>query len=350
VGQYHGDGMLVYFGYPKSREDSAVLGVSAGLGILREIENLNAKFAREGRAPLNVRIGLHTGLLVVGELGSGDGRESSVVVGKTPNLAARLQTLARAGSVVISGDTWRLVRPFFRCEPLGESLLKGIPDPVAIYEVISEISSPHVAVNLTSLIGRDAELSALRAAWTSVSAGSGARLTVLGEAGIGKSRLVQEFRMSISTAPHQCLVASGSSQAQSSAFDSSTLAAASSTAIHHGLRCALPILWTYYCIELFPKMEWRIALGAEAYDPCGVAPEIEFCQPLALTVGSRCSRSALPGGGNQPHGSLPRAPKPHVEDVFSIWRNDTSTAILWLHPGRIGGAKCVRRPPAVSMV
>ncbi len=217
VGQVHGDGMLVYFGYPKSREDSAILAVRAGLGILRAIEDLNREITLAGRDPLHVRIGIHTGLLVVGELGTGQGRESSVVVGKTPNLAARVQALARPGTVVISGDTWRLVRPYFRCEPLGDFVLKGIAEPVGVFRVAAEILSPDAATDLTALVGRDSELRALVEAWRGVGA-VGANFTIVGEAGIGKSRLVQEFIRAVAAEPPQRLVARGSAQAQSSAF------------------------------------------------------------------------------------------------------------------------------------
>ena len=218
IGQFHGDGMLVYFGYPKAREDSAILGVRAGLGILRALTALNA----EAGSDLRVRIGLHTGLLVVGELGTGEGRESSVVVGKTPNLAARLQSLAQPGTVVISSDTWKLVRSHFRCQSLGEHLLKGLAEPLAVYQVEDDLetNAPRpVPVAFTALHGRGPDLARLTEAWALAIAGGAPRLAVIGEAGLGKSRLVHEFIQALAPQAHTCLIARGSAAAQNSAFE-----------------------------------------------------------------------------------------------------------------------------------
>ncbi len=218
IGQVHGDGMLVYFGYPKSREDSAVLAMRAGLGMLRAMQEFNAAIALRDRDRLEIRIGVHTGLLVVGELGHPENRGPAVVVGKVPNLAARLQALAQPGNMVISGETWRLVRRFFRCEALGKFSVKGIADSVAVYRVEEEILSPATALSLTGMIGREAQLASLREGWNAVSAGGAAQLTIAGEAGIGKSRLIREFLQEVERTPHQCLLARGSAQSQSSAF------------------------------------------------------------------------------------------------------------------------------------
>ena len=218
VGQYLGDGMLVYFGYPKAREDSAILGVRCGLGILRAIEGLNREFSTQ----LRVRIGLHTGLLVVGELGTGERRESSAVVGKTPNLAARLQSLAQPGTVVISGDTWKLVRAHFDCESLGEHAVKGLAEPLPVYQVTGDAdlnAARNASRDGTRLYGRDPELERLRSRWAEAAAGSGPRVTLTGEAGIGKSRLVREFTGALAGQPHFCVVARGSAAAQNSAFE-----------------------------------------------------------------------------------------------------------------------------------
>ena len=218
VGQYLGDGMLVYFGYPKAREDSAILAVRCGLGIQRAIEGLNREFFTQ----LQVRIGLHTGLLVVGELGTGEGRETSAVVGKTPNLAARLQSLAQPGTVVISSDTWKLVRLHFDCESLGWQRPKGFTEPLLVYQVIGEadVNAARIAMrDGTRLYGRDAELERLRNRWTQAKVGAWPRVVLTGEAGIGKSRLLREFTGSLSGEAHFCVVVRGSAAAQSSAFE-----------------------------------------------------------------------------------------------------------------------------------
>jgi class 3 adenylate cyclase/tetratricopeptide (TPR) repeat protein len=218
VGQYLGDGMLVYFGYPRAREDSALLGVRCGLGILRAIGELNREFATE----LRVRIGLHTGLVVVGELGFGPRKEPSLPVGKVINIAARLQALAQPGTVVISGDTWKLVGAHFHCTPLGAQAVKGLAAPLEIYEVHGDADRHAARVaarELTPLFGRDQELERLRGWWAEAVKGGAPRAALLGEAGIGKSRLVREFIRGLDGQPHFCLIARGAPAAQNSAFE-----------------------------------------------------------------------------------------------------------------------------------
>ncbi len=221
IGQYHGDGMLVYFGYPRAREDFAVLGVRAALGIVRAVADLSGQLVREGQPEVQVRIGVHTGLVVVGELGRGARRETSVIVGLAANLAARLQTEAQPGTVVISSDTHRLLRGAFRCLPLGDVALKGIAAPVTVFEVLEEAEAAPAETEeapAAPLIGRGAELARLREAWTGVLAGAGARRLLAGEAGIGKSRLVAEFRRGLGGGACHWLAMSGAEQAQNSAL------------------------------------------------------------------------------------------------------------------------------------
>ena len=221
IGQYHGDGMLAYFGYPKAREDAAVLGVRAALGILRAIDELNVALVREGRAPLHARLGLHTGLVLVGEIGSGPDHDDAVAIGKVPNLAARLQGAAALGTAVLSGDTWRLVRGAIRCRLLGAMNFKGIPEPVQVYEVIEEIdgSAPSgEGAASAAFIGRATELARLVHAWRRAAGGAGETLLVRGEPGMGKSRLVEEFRRTLDGEPVHWLALSGAAGAQSSAL------------------------------------------------------------------------------------------------------------------------------------
>jgi class 3 adenylate cyclase/tetratricopeptide (TPR) repeat protein len=218
VSQIHGDGMVVYFGYPKAREDSAVLAVRCGLGILGAIEELNGQFPLQ----LSVRIGIHTGLLVVGDLGAGERREPSVAVGQTPNVAARLQALAQPGTVIISADTWRLVRGSFHCESLGEHVIRGLAEPITVYHVTGNAdahSEWNASRDLTRLFGRDPELERLGRCWTEAAAGRASRAMITGEAGMGKSRMVREFTYSLAGQPHFCLIARGSAAAQNSAFE-----------------------------------------------------------------------------------------------------------------------------------
>ena len=218
IGQYHGDGLLAYFCYPKAREDAAVLGVRSALGILRAIGELNVVLAREGHEPLAVRLGLHTGRVVVGEIGSGQGHDDSVAMGKVPNVAARLQGEASLGTAVLSGDTWRLVRGAIRCRPLGPKTLKGVAEPVPVYEVIEEIDERAPVGRGAAFVGRAPELARLVHAWRRTAGGAGEKLLVRGEPGIGKSRLVEEFRRTLDGEPVYWLALSGAAGAQSSAL------------------------------------------------------------------------------------------------------------------------------------
>ena len=130
IAQYLGDGLLVYFGYPVAHEDDAARAVRVGLGILAALQQLNSQLPR----PLQVRIGIHTGLVVVGEMGGGPKREQ-LAMGDTPNIAARVQGLAAPDAVVISAATYRLTQGFFTCRALGPQPLKGISAPVEVYQV-----------------------------------------------------------------------------------------------------------------------------------------------------------------------------------------------------------------------
>ena len=132
VAHYMGDGLLVYFGYPEAHEDDARRSVRAGLAIVNAVGGLNTRLEAEIGVRLSVRAGIHTGLVVLGEMGSGARVEPADVVGETPNIAARLQAIAGANMVVISAATHRLVQGFFDCEALGAQLLTGVTRPLAV--------------------------------------------------------------------------------------------------------------------------------------------------------------------------------------------------------------------------
>jgi len=140
VAKYLGDGLLVYFGYPVAHEDDAQRAVRAALGIVVELEGRRAspQSVESGAVPLQVHIGIHTGVVVVGEMGIGERRESTAIMGETPNLAARIQQAAEPNTVAISSTTYGLVRGLFACEDLGIQQLKGISSPVQLYRVMSE--------------------------------------------------------------------------------------------------------------------------------------------------------------------------------------------------------------------
>jgi class 3 adenylate cyclase len=137
IAQYFGDGLLVYFGYPLAHEDDAQRAVRAGLGMVAAVGQLNAQLQQDTGVQLAVRVGVHTGVVVVGEMG-GNGRQEQLALGNTPNIAARLQGLAAPDTVVLSAATRRLVEAFFTYAELGPQALKGVATPLAVSQVLGE--------------------------------------------------------------------------------------------------------------------------------------------------------------------------------------------------------------------
>jgi len=198
IAQYLGDGLLVYFGYPQAHEDDALRAVRAGLGIVAAVDTWRTHLAQERGVRLAVRLGIHTGLVVVGSMGGGD-RQEQLALGEAPNIAARLQGLAVPDTVVLSAATYRLVQGFFTCDGLGALTLKGVTEPVQMYHVLGETGAQSrldVAVRrgLTPLVGREAEVTRLCECWAQAKDGQGHVVWLSGEDGIGKSRLVQELQ------------------------------------------------------------------------------------------------------------------------------------------------------------
>ena len=205
IAKFMGDGVLAYFGWPQAHEDDAERAVRAGLALVRTVGELEAAGRR-----LAARIGIATGLVVVGEhVGEGEAQERAVV-GETPNLAARLQALAAPGSVVISQATRRLVGGLFELTDLGPARIKGLTEPVAAFRVQGEGSADgrfealH-GQRLTPLIGREHELAMLLERWSWAKDGDGQVVLIAGEAGIGKSRLLRALREKLSGEPHVAL-------------------------------------------------------------------------------------------------------------------------------------------------
>jgi class 3 adenylate cyclase len=188
VARYMGDGVLIYFGYPHAHEDDAERAVRAGLATIEAIGNLGIQ------EPLRVRIGVATGLVVVGDLvGAGEAQERGVV-GETPNLASRLQGIAEPNTVVIAEGTRRLLGNLFELQDLRPKDLKGIAAPTRAWvalrasSVESRFEALH-ATGLTALVGREEELELLLRHWARAKTGEGQVVLIAGEAGIGKSRL-----------------------------------------------------------------------------------------------------------------------------------------------------------------
>jgi class 3 adenylate cyclase len=222
IAQYLGDGVLVYYGYPQAHEDGAHRAVRSGLGMVEGIGPLNARLEQTYGIRLAVRIGIHTGLVVVGDMGGG-GREEHLALGATPNITARLQGLAAPNTVVISEASHRLVQGYFACVPLGQQLLQGVADPLTVYHVLGasgatsrlEVAQPR---GLTPLVGREPEVGLLRERWQRVQAGMGHVVLLSGEAGLGKSRLVQVLKDDLAPTPHTCLECRGSPYYQNTAL------------------------------------------------------------------------------------------------------------------------------------
>lgn len=204
IAQYLGDGLLVYFGYPVAHEDDPRRAIHAGLAILAALETLNTRLAAHPGIHLTLRVGIHTGLVVVGEIGAGT-RQESLALGDTPNIAARLQGIAAPDTIAVSAATFHLVQGYFACDDLGPHQLKGVATPLQVYRVLRasgaqsrlEAAAPR---GLTPLVGREQELDLLLQRWQQVKDGLGQVVLLSGEAGIGKSRLVEALRERIGQA------------------------------------------------------------------------------------------------------------------------------------------------------
>jgi class 3 adenylate cyclase/predicted ATPase len=198
IAQYLGDGLLVYFGFPQAHEDDARRAVRAALGILDAVGERMAHLERDQGVQLAVRVGVHTGLVVVGEMGGGD-RQEHLALGETPNIAARLEALAEPNTVVISGATARLAKGAFVLEDLGAHGLKGVAEPVLVARVLGPVDERIEEDELVPdrglpLVGRDEEVGLLRRRWGQSKEGLGQVVLISGEAGIGKSALVETQR------------------------------------------------------------------------------------------------------------------------------------------------------------
>ena len=233
IAQYLGDGILVYFGYPIAHEDAAVRAVKTGLGILAQLNHMNSQLRQTGHRPslrpsakdaprIRLRIGIHTGQVVVGDMGAGE-RHEHLALGETPNIAARLQAVAKANTVVMSAAVYRLVEGFFACQTLGPHALKGKTTPISVYQVMGEEgvqSRFEVALEtgLSPLVGRTEELAFLRQRWETARVREGQVVLLGGEPGIGKSRLVQELKEQVARAGEARREFRCSSYARNTAF------------------------------------------------------------------------------------------------------------------------------------
>jgi predicted ATPase/class 3 adenylate cyclase len=203
IAQYLGDGLLVYFGYPQAHEDDAQRAVRTGLAMVQALGPLNRRLEQGKGVRLAVRVGIHTSLVVVGEIGGGH-RQEQLALGETPNLAARLQGLAAPDAVVVSAATFHLVRGYFTAQELGAQSLPGVTAPVRVYRMLGESAAQSrldiaAAAGLTPLVGRESEVLLLLERWAHSQDGRGQAVLLSGEPGIGKSRLVEVLRQRVSS-------------------------------------------------------------------------------------------------------------------------------------------------------
>src|SRR3954452_20512830 len=201
IARYVGDGVLIYFGWPEAHETDAARAVRAALAVAAAVSE-----APVAGQTLQVRIGVATGLVVIGEpIGAGDSRQQTAV-GETPNLAARLQSLAGPGQVIIDAATRRQIGGLFDCQDLGTIALKGLPEPVPAWQVLSagtaEGRFAALRSGLTPLVGREEEIELLLRRWTQAKNGSGKVVLISAEPGVGKSRLAETLAERIAAEPH----------------------------------------------------------------------------------------------------------------------------------------------------
>ena len=205
IARYVGDGMLIYFGWPEAHEVNAESAVRAALAVIDAIARAPVLMA-----PLQVRIGIATGLVVVGEpIGTGEARQQTAI-GETPNWPLACKDLLRPNSIVIDATTRRQIGGLFDCRDLGLVALKGLPQPVPAWQVVDEtaVESRFEAIHagtMTPLIGRDEELDLLLRRWRQAKSGEGQLVLLSGEPGIGKSRLIAALEDQLRGEPQQTL-------------------------------------------------------------------------------------------------------------------------------------------------
>jgi class 3 adenylate cyclase/tetratricopeptide (TPR) repeat protein len=222
IARYLGDGLLIYFGYPQAHEDDAIRAIRAALRIIHDINALGARRGLPVKSPLQAHIGIHTGLVIVGELGTGTSRERDGIIGETPNVAARLEQLAAPDSVLISAATFELVAAHFRCTRLAPRRLKGISRKITSYRVEAETEQfgalrPHIR-DASRLVDRTEEFRLLREGWRRTEEGHGGIYILSGEPGVGKSRLMRALMAKVATDRSRILNCYCASENASSAF------------------------------------------------------------------------------------------------------------------------------------
>lgn len=222
IAQFLGDGLLIYFGFPHAHEDDARRAAISALEMVDAIKSLNRTFTLPKDYNLAIRIGIHTGLVVTSELGSGAKKEH-LALGKTPNIAARLQTLAEQDKILISDASYQLIKNDFNFNALGDLKIKGIADSISAYQVLESIDNKDNIIDASGktaakIIGREYEVGTLLASWGKARQGDGCTLVVSGDAGIGKSRLLKACRDELNSHEYELIVARCHAYGESSTF------------------------------------------------------------------------------------------------------------------------------------
>ena len=298
IAQYLGDGLLVYFGYPQAHEEDAERALRAGLGIVTALAALNDALEPKYGVRLAARVGIHTGPVVIGAMGGG-ARSETLALGDTTNIAARLEGVAEPDTVVISEATQRLVPGMFLLQDLGTPTLKGVAAPLHVYAVQRATgvrSRLDVAAGrLTPFVGRNLELATVVDRWERAQEGEGQTVIVLGEAGVGKSRLVYQLREQLAAA-HTWLECGATPYTQRSPFQpviellkrGLALAAEDSPAEQlRKLEGGLRTLASTEAVALLAAL-----LGLPAPGPLQMSPELQRRKTLELLVQWVLSQSA----------------------------------------------------------
>jgi len=222
IAQFLGDGLLIYFGFPHAHEDDVRRAAISALEMVDAIKVLNRAFTLPENYRLAVRIGINTGLVVTSELGSGVKKEH-LALGKTPNVAARLQSLAESDQILISDSSYKLIKNDFNFNPLGKLHIKGIAEAITAFQVIESIDNKNNIIEASGkttsqIIGREYEVNKLLSLWHKTVQGQGCIAVVSGDAGIGKSRLLKACRDGLDSNDYQLVVARCYAYGESSTF------------------------------------------------------------------------------------------------------------------------------------
>ncbi len=219
IASYMGDGVMAYFGYPRASEDAAIRAADAALGVTHRVTELGERLKAEQGIDLATRVALHTGRVLVGQMGSGENRDNHAITGIVPNLAARLEGLAPRNGLIVSEQTRALIEPAFRVEPMGFYDLKGIPAPVQAFRVLGRNAGAGVLrTSGRPLVARAAKLEALKTAWHRACAGASVLASIVAEAGAGKTATAAAFINDAHIQRSQVFELAGTQAGQNSPF------------------------------------------------------------------------------------------------------------------------------------